>query len=86
MGSYLPPPRRAHRLLEAFAPPANAFAALADDDSQTGHLTCHQALTKVLKWQWAKHKEFTEQEASPCPIPVGFAMCSINMSQLPIQD
>ena len=49
------------------------------DDTQTGQLTCHQALSHVLQWQWAKHTELTEQEARPSPTSVGFAMYSINI-------
>ena len=52
------------------------------DDTQTGQLTGHQALSHV-KWQWAKHMELTEQEVHPSPISVGCAGNSISMSQVP---
>ena len=54
------------------------------DDTQTGQLTCHQALSHV-KWQWAKHMELTEQEVHPSPTSVGCAGNSISMSQVPMQ-
>ena len=55
------------------------------DDTQTGQLTCHQALSHVLKWQWAKHMELTEQEVRPSPIIAGCAVYSISMPQVPMQ-
>ena len=84
LGSYLPTPRRAHRF-PSFRQQTRS-QRWREDDTQTGQLTCHQALSHVLKWQWAKHMELTEQEVRPSPISVGCAVYSISMSQVPMQD
>ena len=74
LGSYIPPPAALTDSLKPLYRQQTRSQRWREEDSHTGQLTCHQALTKVLKWQWAKHKELTEQDARPCPISLESAV------------